>query len=294
MKKTVLILVVLSLLFTAIACADEASAMTDPFSFPTFGDVTASLVEGDAYSVSDGYAVAMFSRDGRLFRAVASFDEHAEELYAAYRDLPVPEGDAYPGDEFLALCDYVRTLPVQYTEELTAKPFTQEELDAMVGKTIGEIMSEPWELQMQNYPKNAEAGKDIVFPMVKGFYEYGLVISESFDVYQERRAGDRYDPVTIMSLKNYLDLTVKCVYYTRLSHNAMDLRYQADGTFISDNDPIPEDYDYDLMVEIADYLASVWENGEPDQETKEAMITELTEKHPEAAEMVRQIVNSFH
>ena len=47
------------------------------------------------------------------------------------------------------------------------------------------------------------------------------------------------------------------------------------------------------MVEVTDILAAVWGNGEPDQETKEAMITKLTEEHPEAAEMIRQIVESF-
>ena len=41
-------------------------------------------------------------------------------------------------------------------------------------------------------------------------------------------------------------------------------------------------------------MAAVWVNGEPDPETKEAMIAELTEEHPEAADMIRQIVESFH
>ena len=47
------------------------------------------------------------------------------------------------------------------------------------------------------------------------------------------------------------------------------------------------------MTEITDILAAAWENGEPDQETKEAMIAKLTEEHPEAAEMIRQIVEGF-
>ena len=55
-----------------------------------------------------------------------------------------------------------------------------------------------------------------------------------------------------------------------------------------------EDYSFDLMEETADYLTAAWEGTEPDQETKEAMITELTAKYPEAEEMIRQIVGSFH
>lgn len=156
-------------------------------------------------------------------------------------------------------------------------------------------MSEPWNLSMRNYPDDAEAGNDLAFPMVKGFCEYDLVINEPFEVYQERRTGDRYDPVTIMSLKNYLDLTVKHVRYTGISSsNALNLRYLADGTIKRDIEVFPEGYDYDLMVEIADYLADVWAGVEPGQETKDAMISELTAEHPEAADMIRQIVESFH
>ena len=48
------------------------------------------------------------------------------------------------------------------------------------------------------------------------------------------------------------------------------------------------------MTQIADRLAAAWEGGEPDAEAKETMIAILTEEHPEAADMIRQIVMSFH
>ena len=290
MKKIIMILASMMLLFNTITYADELPAGAGTLSFETFADAVSSMDEGDAYCLQDGCAVAVISRDGRSFRVVAPFDEHAEELYASYL-----EDGIYTHDEFDALSEYARTLPVGYTEELAAVPLSREELDAMAGKTVEEVMSAPWELGMCNYPEDAEEGGDIVFPMVKGFCEYDLVINEPFEVYQERRDSDRYDPVTIMSLKNYLDLTVKCVNYTGVSIlNALDLRYQADGTVQRDPEPFPEGYDYDLMVEIADYLAVAWQSGEPDPEAKEAMIAELTAGHPEAADMIRQIVGSFH
>ena len=290
MKKMILILATVMLFFSASALADEPSAAADPFHFTVFRDVVIPMAEGDAYTVSDGYAVAVINRDGHCYRVVASFDERAEEMYSGYLE----DGD-FSNDEFSVLSDYVKALPVQYTEELAVTPFTQEELDAMAGKTIEEVMTGPWEILMCNYPEYTEPGQETVFPMVKGFCEYELVINEPSEVYQERRAGDRFDPVTVMSLRNYLDLTVKCVRYTGISSfHALDLRYQADGTFKSDIEPIPEDYNYGLMEEIADYLTAVWENLKPDQEMKDAMIAALTEKHPEAAEMIRQIVGSFH
>ena len=293
MKKLTAILVMITVLFTASAFADDLSAQTDPFDFKTFADVVKET--GGNYTIdSEGYAGALLEKDGRLFRAVAFFDERADELYAAYQDAWSREDGSTPDAEALALSEHIMTMPVQYTEELTAKPYTQEELDAMAGKTIEEVMSEPWEMQMRNYPENAEAGKDVVFPMVKGYYNYELVINEPFETYQERRAADHYDPVTVMSLQNYLDLTVKSVKYTGVSNRALDLRYQADGTFKQETETDPEGYEYDVMLEIADILAAAWENGEPDQETKEALIVELTEKYPKSADMIRQMVESFH
>ncbi len=290
MKKLMTILLAVTLLCAATAFADELPAETDSFRFETFGDAVATMEEGDSFAILDGYTVAVIMRDGRCFRVVAPLDDHAKELYAAYLE----DGD-YSIDKFTALSEYSRTLPVQYSEELAVVPYTQKELDAMAGKTIEEVMSEPWELGMRNYPENAEAGEEIVFPMVKGFCEYELVINEPYEVYQERRAGDRFDPVTIMSLRNYLDLTVRCVRYTGIaSSNALDVRYQADGSIKRDIEPFPEDYSFDLMEEIADYLTAAWEGTEPDQETKEAMIAKLTAEHPEAEEMIRQIVGSFH
>ena len=263
---------------------------TGSLRFTAFKEAVASMEEGDAYTLSDEYAAALIRRNGRCFRVVAPLDEHAKELYAASF-----EDGNFNNDEYQALSEYAKTLPVQYTEELAVVPFTQEELDAMAGKTVGEVMSEPWELRMRNYPEDPEAGKDIVFPMVKGFCEYELAVNEPLEVYQERRARDRYDPVTAMSLENYLDLTVKSVKYTGISTlNALDLCYQADGTLQRDTEPFPEGYDYDLMIEIADYLAAAWEGTEPDRETKEALIAELTARYPQAEEMIRQIVESFH
>ena len=293
MKKLTAILVMITILFTASAFADDLSAATDPFGFATFADAVKAT--GGEYIIdSKGYAGAVIEKDGRLFRIVAFFDERAEELYAAYNDAWEQEDVSVLDAATQALSEYIMTMPVQNTEELTAKPLTQEELDAMAGKTIGEVMAEPWEMQMRNYPEDAEAGKDVVFPMVKGYFNYELVISEPFEVYQERRAADRYDPVTEMSLQNYLDLTVQSVKYTGVSSRALDLRYQADGTFIQETETEPEGYEYDVMLEIADILAAAWENGEPDQETKEALIAELTEKYPKSADMIRQMVESFH
>ena len=273
-------------------CGAPPAPEADPFHFETFGEVLDATDGG--YTMCNEYADALIQQDGRYFRAVSFLDEQAKELYAAYTRAWETESEKDVSKKGMALDAYIDTLPVQYTEELTVVPFSPTELDAMTGITLEQAMAGPWNLNMINYPEDAEAGKDVVFRMVKGFCNYDLVINEPYEVYTERRDADRYDPVTIMSLQNYLDLTVKYVRYTGPSHNTLDLNYLADGTRTWDTEPFTEGYDYDLMVEIADQLAAVWENGEPDQETKEAMIVKLTEEHPKAADMIREIVESFH
>ena len=285
MKKSILLIVASVILFAACSVyAEEAPR------FSTFGEAVNATIE---YTVSgEGYAVALIEKDGRFFRVIASMDEAGKELYEAFLNARDPETMSFPDDEWASVFDHVLTLPVEKTEELMIIPFTQEELDAMAGKTIADVMSEPWEMGMMHYPEEADANGDVIFPMVKGFCKYDLVINESFEEYQERRARDHYDPVTVMSLKNYEDLTVRCMKYAGLSDNTTNLCYLADGTRAAVDEPFFENYD--LMTEIADILAPLWENGEPDRETKEAMIAELTEEHPEAAEMIREIVESYH
>ena len=80
--------------------------------------------------------------------------------------------------------------------------------------------------------------------------------------------------------------------YTGISTNTLELRYLADGTWANADEQEP--VDWDLMLEIADTLVAAWENAEPDEKTKEDMIAKLTEEHPEAGEMIRQIVLSYH
>ena len=292
MKKTILLILAAAILFTA--CGVYAEGLPH---FSTFGEAVNAAMktvdEGDtSYCISsEGYCIALIRQEGRFFRAVSFFDEHGYELYSAFIDASAPEEEKFAEDEHRALDDYLMTLPVQYTEELTVVPLSQEDLDAMAGKTIAEVMSEPWEIGMMNYPEDADANGDVIFPMVKGFCKYELAVNEPFEVYQERRARDHYDPVTVMSLRNYEDLTVKYVRYSGLSDNMLYLRYHADGTRADAAEPAFENYD--LMTEITDILAAVWENGEPDRKAKEAMIAKLTEEHPEAAEMIRQIVESY-
>ena len=110
MKKTFMILVSMMLLFTTIAFADESPLMTDSFRFETFGDAVVSMEEGDAFTVSDGNAVAVLIRNGRCFRVVASFDGRAEELYKVYH-----ENGNFTNDEYQEFYEHIKTLTMLFS-----------------------------------------------------------------------------------------------------------------------------------------------------------------------------------
>jgi hypothetical protein len=225
-------------LFFAFARAEDSPAgvdTQDPFRFAAFGEAVnaanETAEEGDTpYGVSgEGYCVALIKRDGRFFRAVAFLDAQGNELYSAYLDASSEKGQ-FAEEEYRTLDAYLMTLPVRYTEELTVVPLSQEELDSMAGKTLWDVVLEPCGMQIHDYPDDAEAGKDVVFRACKGFCEYRLVVNEPAEVYQELRAADR-------NPNDYLNLTIRSAKYSRVSHNALNLRYQADGTFIQDTEP---------------------------------------------------------
>jgi hypothetical protein len=53
---------------------------------------------------------------------------------------PFPSTGDYPGLSCLFVrLSYVKTLPISYSEAFTADPMSQMEMDALVGKTIGEL-----------------------------------------------------------------------------------------------------------------------------------------------------------
>ena len=238
MKKLIMVLTVVMVLLSTFVLAEELPAGTngqDPFHFATFGEAVEAAIEtaeeGESPYGSNGggYCAALIKQNGRFFRAVAFFDERGKELCAAYLDAAAEQGEIAM-EEYKALDAYLMTLPVQYTEELTIVPLSQEELDAMAGMTLGEAILEPCGMVMRGYPEDAEDGKDVVFRMVKGFCEYELTVNEPAGVYRELRAADHDEPFSIMSMNHYLNLTVRSVKYSRPSHNVLNLDWQADGT----------------------------------------------------------------
>ena len=117
MKKFLIFLIGMVML---TACCSGQSAGAEEATFKTIGDAVNSPEEDRAIGgTEDQYIVVLKNGDGYV-RVVADMDDKAKELYEA--TMMAEDFDkAY--DEYL---NYMSTLPVKYTEEITAKPLDQE------------------------------------------------------------------------------------------------------------------------------------------------------------------------
>ncbi len=185
-----------------------------PDETPQFGTV-GEAIDADGsigmYGTYGEYYAVIVEADGKIYRAVAEMDEKAGELLDAIFEAE----DSAAADA--AYREYVNTLPIQYVEEITAMPMSQEELDALAGKTIGE-------LEADGFEEKSSCGSpydDVVFTMAKGMYAYDFTVAESYEAYVKEQE----------SQADFSAFTVKSGTLAGVSNNILDLDYQADGAY---------------------------------------------------------------
>ena len=250
----------------------EPEKDADQPQFTTFGEALDAAEGYCTWGPDPANCIALVMIGEKYYRVVADTDEKAKELNDAAQKA---EEDKWQQD-WDALEKYVRTLPVSYTEEITAVPAGQEELDALAGKKLDELDPAVW----MYYPSSwNEEGKAAVVELLQGVYQYEAEVSEPYEVYLEHEKNDTLG-----------ELTIRSVSFYGLSARLMNLQCTADGNWRTVTETFE---DYDLMLQIADKLAAAWAGGEPDAETKEAIIEGLTAQYPEAADMIREMVETF-
>lgn len=79
--------------------------------------------------------------DGKYYRSVAETDDIYTELQEAIWEATPEEMEA----AFAAAEEYVKTLSITYSEVFTVAPMTQADMDALVGKTLGELREAGYE-----------------------------------------------------------------------------------------------------------------------------------------------------
>ena len=233
-------------------------------SFATIGEAMASEGFTGVIGGDDQHYVVAMEKDGAYIRLVADLDDEARRLGEA--TLEYVDADTLEA-AFNAYNEYVKTLPVAYEEKITAQPLTQEELDALAGKTLQELEDAGYEHVSSEMGENDEATYTVSF----GLYEYNLLLNETYTVYQQ------HDDSGFIG-----DLTVKSAAFAGLSRNAAELRYHADGTYDAEKDGWAE------FNGIMDLISQAMSGENPEE-----AIQKLIEAMPEHAEEIRTFAEIF-
>ena len=159
---------------------------------------------------------------------------------------PFPSTGDYPGLSCLFVrLSYVKTLPISYSEAFTADPMSQMEMDALVGKTIGELREAGYDDS-----ESGTEGDDIVYVMRNGLFEYSYIVDADFDAYE--KAQEEWPD-------GGNDFVIKSVSFHGITSEAIFKRYHTDGSVEEDPDPF-EGY-AELMTDVQQMIDSV-QNGE--------------------------------
>ena len=228
---------------------------------PLFSDMNEAM-ESEGYTgmegSSDGFYVAVVELDGTVCRVVAELDETALMLEEAIFD----SDDLSAATE--AYEEYIKTLPVSYVEEIIQLPLTKEELEALAGRTVGELEEEGFEALSYG-----ELDDAFVVTLSLGMYDYDFTVNGTVDI-QALWDGEA----------DYALLTVGKGEYAGLSPNVTDLNYLPDGSWFDPEFDLGEDGEgFDLMGVLFEAVQS----GEIDLETLKAT---LTEAMPDQAEEI--------
>ena len=195
MKKTIAVLLAclmaMSLLTgcgagTAPAAASAASGTSEAEtpSFQTIGDVL-SYEENRQYAYDENYYVYVFEKDGTCYRAVA---ELTAEVSEALNGLDILNENH---DEKMA--EIVSPLEISRLENLTEQMPSQEELDALVGKTGQELLDDGW----TSGGYNLDEGE---FWLNKGAYAYTVTFNETVEQTEDFDEYEAIGPLTVKSV----------------------------------------------------------------------------------------------
>ena len=178
--------------------------------FMSFRDAVDAAGEDSAVGGDIDYLVVAAEKDGLYYRTVTMLDDRAKELYMA--TWAAEDSDA----AFKAFNAYAWSLPVCYTEQITAKPKDQAELDAQSGKTVGELLEEGYSF----YGIGGGENLPTVADLSSGLFIYEFEVNASFEYYLEHEGWDGLE-----------DLKVKNGKLSGFPSLATNLEYLADGTY---------------------------------------------------------------
>ena len=201
MKKTLVILLAALVMLASVSLAEE------PLTFWQAADAAGEFaaVAGDV-----DYLALATEQDGKYIRVVTLLDDHARQMYMN----ALNADDS--GEAFEAFQNYAWSLPVSYTEEFTVMPKEQAELDALAGKTVGEIMEEGY----LYYGAGGGIGLPTFVDLSYGLYNYTFEVDANFAEYREHEERGDLESLKVIG-----------GVFSGFSSSADDPDYLADGTY---------------------------------------------------------------
>ena len=195
MKKFAAFILVMLML-----CSVYGVMASEPSFYHTIREALNASEGYAAINETDNFVTLILEKDGKTLRAVTMMDEYAKNLYLT----AMTEEDSSAFEVFDA---YAWNLPVSYTEEITAMPLEQAELDALAGRAIRDIMRE-W--QCRGFVTSSSGNDKTVISLDYGMYKYSFEVEDQGD----------------MELAKVIKGEV-----SGFSRAAFDLSCHADGTF---------------------------------------------------------------
>ena len=235
--------------------------------FATVGEALESEGFTGMYSTYGDYYVAVVEIDGQFVRVVAELDETALKLSDAVMDAddPFTAAEAYEA--------YAETLPVSYLEEIVQVPLDAGELDALSGKTIGELEENGFEAL-----SFGEEGGAFTVSVAFGMYVYDITVNEPPEECETIFDGDM----------DYTLLTVKGARYAGISPNTLNLDYMPDGTYFGD-----EGLDTDVFGDSFDLMNILFGAVQSGDTDLDALAETLTQSMPDNAEEILSYIEQL-
>ena len=280
MKKLIALAMVVVMLFTALGVLAEEGQMAPLYA--TVGEALEDNAEGRvvAGSIPGEYYAVVTQKDGKYYRSVAIFDEKLNELNEALENLDYEAEDYFEKHEaaMQAVDDYLKTLPIAYSEEFTAEPLTDEEMASMQGKSLSQLIEEGFEIGSNGTePSEDEEVILIVYSLRYGVYDYNCVVDADFDQYIAAQDNGAEG-----------DLVVKSMSLAGITEWGFEKRFHTDGTVDEPKNPSAEFSE--IMAEMLTFFEKIQAGEEIDIQD---YADTLKAKYPDYAEMIDVYITMY-
>jgi len=280
MKKLIALAMVVVMLFTALGVLAEEGQMAPLYA--TVGEALEDSAEDRvvAGGVPGEYYAVVTQKDGKYYRSVANCDEKLNELNEALENLDYEAEDFFEKHDaaMQAVDDYLKTLPIAYSEVFTAQHLTDEEMASMQGKSLSQLTEEGFEIGSNG----TEPGEDeeetlIVYSLRYGVYDYKCVVDADFDQY-----------IVAQDNGTEGDLVVKSMSLAGITEWGFEKRFHTDGTVEEPKDPFAEFSE--IMAEMLTFFEKIQAGEEIDIQD---YADTLKAKYPDYTEMIDVYITMY-